>query len=145
VRPGINNKLSSYITKLTGITQGQVDGDGVDFIDALGEFYKFAENGKLPTCSYGNDFEVFCENARLYNVPLINFSGGMFNIIPAFQNAKIDTSNYSSGTLYQSIGLDYKGSEHNALDDATSVALTLEALFKFNSEVNEKQQASKAA
>jgi len=88
VRPGINNKLSSYITKLTGITQGQVDGDGVDFIDALGEFYKFAENGKLPTCSYGNDFEVFCENARLYNVPLINFSGGMFNIIPAFQNAK---------------------------------------------------------
>jgi len=69
--------------------------------------------------------------------------GACLILFQLFKTLKIDTSNYSSGTLYQSIGLDYKGSEHNALDDATSVALTLEALFKFNSEVNESSRHQK--
>ncbi|MCO6432180.1 MAG: exonuclease domain-containing protein [Deltaproteobacteria bacterium] len=145
IRPGINCKLSSYIMKLTGITQKMVDKEGVDFADAIVSFYNFASAGSLPLLSYGDDFEIIIRNARLYGAPLPDFTSGAYDIRPLFEDCGIDTSRYSSGTVHQSFSIPFGGAAHDALNDATSVALTLEQLVNSNTAWREAAERKSAA
>ena len=134
IQPRINKQLSNYIIDLTGITQKKIDTQGVDFKIALKKFYKFSKN--IPLYSYGNDYRIIQENLDLYKIVLdLKYNSWInlfFDIRPIFQNYNINTSKYTSGTIYKhfKINPDSKIKIHNSEWDTYSMYLTLQYIFK---------------
>ena len=66
VKPSINPNLSGYCTKLTGITDEQIQAEGIDMHEALHKFGDFVKGRN--TFSYGGDILIVFENLRLNNI-----------------------------------------------------------------------------
>ena len=66
VKPSANPVLSDYCVKLTGITNEQIQAEGIALHEALHKFADFV--GKRNIFSYACDFLVILENLRLNNV-----------------------------------------------------------------------------
>jgi inhibitor of KinA sporulation pathway (predicted exonuclease) len=128
VKPVRNPHLSDYFIKLTHITQAEVDTRGLPFAEAAARLHLFCQGGAIALGSYGTDGDVMHENARLHNAPLPPFS--FHDLRPLFDHAGLNTKAHSSGTLYKALGLTLTGHTHNALFDATSLAVTLAELRK---------------
>tara|TARA_Y100000591_G_C21733447_1_gene645365 strand:+ start:125 stop:706 length:582 start_codon:yes stop_codon:yes gene_type:complete len=135
IKPRINKQLSNYIIKLTGITQKKIDTKGLYFIKALRKFYKFSKN--LPLYSYGNDYTIIQENLDLYKITINSkyesWINSFFDICPIFQCYGIDTSKYTSGTIYKHFDLKTlnKIKIHNSEWDTYSLYITLQyVLYK---------------
>ncbi len=128
VKPKHNPILSSYIIQLTGIEQLAVDRQGVGFAEAFAAFYTFCEQGRLPLFCYGNDFTVLAENCALNNIELAIFPAGIYDIQEIFEQAGIDTHQYTSGTVHQAVGIVFDPAAHNALNDVRSLAITIRHL-----------------
>jgi inhibitor of KinA sporulation pathway (predicted exonuclease) len=130
VKPKHNPILSPYITALTGIEQAAVDLRGQSFAEVFADFYAFCEQGCLPCFCYGDDVSVLQENFVLNNLPFARFPAGIFDIRATFEQAGIDTHPYTSGTVYQALGVEFEHAAHNALNDVRSLALTLQELLR---------------
>ena len=130
IRPRINPILSDYISSLTGITQSEVDARGVSFAEAYRDFYSFCQQGCLPLFSWGDDPGVLRENCALSGLPFGDYPAGLHDIRDVFEAAGIDTRLYSSGTVYQALGLKFPHASHNALNDVRSLAVTLDGLAR---------------
>ena len=135
IQPRINKQLSNYIIDLTGITQQKIDIQGVDFKIAIKKFYKFSEN--LQLYSYGNDYKIIQENLDLYKIPPDSkyrlWINSFFDICPIFQCYGINTSKYTSGTIYKHFDLKTlnKIKIHNSEWDTYSLYITLQyVLYK---------------
>lgn len=128
VRPQLNPLLSAYITRLTGITQPEIDACGVPFAGAYRDFYTFCEQGRLPLFSWGDDPGVLRENCALTGLPFGDYPAGLHDIRDVLEEVGIDTRLYSSGTVYQALGLVFPHASHNALNDVRSLAITLAEL-----------------
>lgn len=124
VKPAINPQLSEYIIELTGVTQGRLDNEGIPFADAIAMLHEFSNYGEYPLMSYGRDFEVLLENARLSSV-VLSKDFDFYNLAPMFRALGVDTKKISSGLLHKHFGLDQSGSTHDALYDASSLAMSL--------------------
>ena len=133
IKPRINKQLSNYIIKLTGITQKKIDTKGLYFIKALRKFYKFSKN--LPLYSYGNDYTIIQENLDLYKIKLDSkyrlWFDKFFDIKPFFESYGINTSKYTSGTVYKYFSLkpNIKINIHNSEWDTYSMFLTLKHIL----------------
>jgi inhibitor of KinA sporulation pathway (predicted exonuclease) len=129
IQPRINKQLSTYITNLTGITQNKIDTMGYDFEIVMEKFYTFSKN--LELYSYGNDYSIIQENLDLYKIDIDSkyrsWNNSFFDIRFIFQSYGINTSNYTSGTVYKHFNLkpnqDIK--IHDAEWDTYSLFLTL--------------------
>ena len=66
VKPSVNPILSDYCTKLTDITNEQIQTEGMEFHEALYEFVNFV--GKRNIFCYGVDILHILENLRLNNI-----------------------------------------------------------------------------
>lgn len=66
VKPSVNPILSNYCTKLTGITDGQIQAEGLELYEALQKFVDFV--GGKNIFSYGDDILVILENLGLNNI-----------------------------------------------------------------------------
>jgi inhibitor of KinA sporulation pathway (predicted exonuclease) len=131
VRPRHNPVLSSYITALTGIEQSDVDSRGVSFPEVFATFYAFCQQGRLPLFCYGDDVSVLLENFTLNDLPPDRFPAGIYDIRATFEQGGIDTRPYTSGTVYQALGIELNNhTAHNALNDVRSLALTLRQLMQ---------------
>ncbi len=130
VRPRLNPLLSDYIIRLTGIQQAEIDARGVPFAAAYGDFFSFCERGRLPLFSWGDDPGVLRENCALAELPFGDYPAGLHDIRDVLEAAGIDTRLYSSGTVYQALGLDFAHASHNALNDVRSLAITLSELAR---------------
>jgi len=129
VKPSITPDLSEYITALTGVTQEQVDAEGVAFSQALQEFLKFC-GGVNFACSYGDDNVVIAENCALHNIDCPDFFAGGFNLCPLFSEALgVTGQGINSGNLTAHLGLPTVGNPHNALADARGIAAALHHLM----------------
>mgnify|MGYP001414748581 CR=1 FL=1 len=135
IQPRINKQLSNYIIDLTGITQKKMDTQGVDFKIAMKQFYTFSKN--LPLYSYGNDYTIIQENLDLYKITINSkyesWINSFFDICPIFQCYGIDTSKYTSGTIYKHFDLKTlnKIKIHNSEWDTYSLYITLQyVLYK---------------
>ena len=142
VKPKINTILSDYIINLTGISNKNISEEGYTFEDALNIFIKFCGNSKVY--SYGNDWNsVVEENIELYekkfpktyNYDFIrDFGEKCHNIIPYFKKYGIDTSKYTSGTIYKSVNIEVNiDNNHFAIFDCLSIFMTINKLFILNS------------
>lgn len=127
--PKINNKLSKYFVKLTNIKNEHLIKNGTSFEDAIKKFHKFI--GDLNCYSYGNDFDIFEYNFKLYNIKNMFFNKNNFHDIQLFFNKYgINTNKYSSGSIYQSVGLTINDINiHNALFDSYSILITVNHLL----------------
>jgi inhibitor of KinA sporulation pathway (predicted exonuclease) len=148
VKPKHNPILSAYITALTGIQQAAVDTRGIGFPAAFAAFYAFCDQGRLPLFCYGDDPAVLQENFVLNQMdpaasterssagaeaPLAvpaAFLAGIVDIRVMFEQAGIDTRQYTSGTVYQAVGAEFDQAAHNALHDVRSLAVTIRQLAK---------------
>ncbi|MBL7260623.1 3'-5' exonuclease [Paractinoplanes lichenicola] len=139
VRPARNPNLSPYFEQLTGISQADVDTNGVPFLTALDEFLDFCDNNYV--LSYGNDMVVVGENLVLQIPeghapkhglpPFINIRPYVNRLLPA-------TRNESAGRLSFAAGLATTvDREHNALADCYSIAETLRHLRKLGHQLLE--------
>lgn len=127
VRPVINPVLSDYIITLTGITQSQIDEEGVSFIDAYHSFMEWS-NG-LQAFSYGPDHNILVLNHELNatgeQVPLERFN----DVRGHFEAVGIDSRQYMSGNIPTAFGLVPPPHAHDALNDARSILLALQHLY----------------
>src|SRR3954468_17891508 len=126
VKPRINPLHSPYFENLTGITSAEVAARGVDFVEAYARFADFAGEG--PICAFGHDEWILEENMRLYGI-------GDFRPLPRFQDLRswfaacnIDPRGMHSCEIAPSLGLAFQGRAHNALDDARSMAASMEEM-----------------
>ena len=129
VKPRINTILSDYFINLTGISQSQVDQDGVDFSVMYRDFAEWAKG--LPKYAYSKqvhyqaDLLVLKENVELYNLPYRIPVGEYGNLAAIYQSVGIDISQYSSGELYKAFGMKLDGHVHNAMHDVDSLVACL--------------------
>ena len=140
IQPRINKDLSLYITNLTGITQNKINIYGLDFEIAMDKFYTFSKN--LPLYSYGNDYLIIQENLDLYKIDIDSkfrlWNNYFFDIRPIFKCYNINTSKYTSGTIYRHFKL--KPTQnikiHDSEWDTYSMYLTLEYILRINKSIN---------
>jgi inhibitor of KinA sporulation pathway (predicted exonuclease) len=128
VKPARNPLLSPYISGLTGIEQAAVDQEGVSFPRAFAGFYAFCCQGQLPLFCWGDDPAVLFENFSLNDLARPPFPAGIYDLRPLFEQAGIDTRQYTSGTVYQAVGAAFDQAAHNALNDVRSLATTIRHL-----------------
>lgn len=135
-KPVKNPQLSAFFTELTGITQEEVDRDGLDFPDAYHAFRLFV--GRSPTVCYGWDARVMRENLGFNNMPADIAEFDSFNIGPFFREAGKPygvTEKTNSGKLAATVGAKIKSiQEHNALHDARSIAAAYRFLMQNGAE-----------
>lgn len=132
VRPKINSILSDYFIKLTGITQEEVDRDGVDFPVFLQSFYRWSGGHGLYTFdtkldgSRLFDRDVLIENCDLWG---IEFPFGMerfHNINEIF--ARYGISVKQSGKAPEALGAKVTHRPHDALNDVRGLIAALKIL-----------------
>lgn len=133
VKPTINPQLSDFIQKLTGITQADVDANGLSFDTALKQFSDFC--GDAVVYAYGNDAFILGENVgmnRCHVYGALGRRGSMefASIAPFFHNADPSSKQSNSGRLWQHFGLEkpHDAEEHDALFDCYSILVALRHL-----------------
>jgi len=120
VRPRINTTLSAYFENLTGITNAGLADRGIDLRKAYDRFVAFAGDG--PIVSFGRDDLVLTHNLALYGIgdaaplPLHR------NIAPWLNENGIVTKGLHACDIARACGASFVGREHDALDDARSLA-----------------------
>lgn len=137
VIPRVNRQLSPCFTNLTGITQAQIEADGMDFADVYTDFLAWAKDA--PLFSYSKripdytDADVLQENITLYELLFVLPRERCGVLTKYFQTAGIDTEQYSSGQVYRALGITLTGQVHNAMHDVDSLVtslFTIEAKLK---------------
>jgi inhibitor of KinA sporulation pathway (predicted exonuclease) len=128
VRPRINPALSPYFEKLTGITNAEVAARGVDFADAYRRFAAFV--GDEPITAFGHDERILAENLRLYGIADVRPLPRFWDLRDWFAACNIDPRGLLSCEIAPALGLSFKGRAHNALDDARSMAASMEEAMR---------------
>ena len=124
VKPVKNPHVSDYFTCLTGITQAQIDADGLDFTTALARFRDFI--GKDQAAAYGNDAGVIRENMGWHDLPCSEADFNTRDIGPWFMEHGAPygvKKGVNSGALARTVGapISHTVAEHNALEDVRSI------------------------
>ena len=136
IKPKKNPDLSEYFINLTGITQNTIDKKAVTFNEAMKQFYSFCRTKndvKLPMFSYGNDYDIIKYNLKLNSVnkksKFYKWEKKFYDIRTIFDQY-VDTSKYTSGTIYKAFNVDTKNSNvHNALWDCRSIFISLKYIL----------------
>lgn len=126
VKPRINPVLSDYLTRLTGITNARLAAEGLDYLEAYRRFVAFAGSGTI--CAFGRDDLVLTGNLRLYGIGAAPALPPFLNIVPWLNANGIVTAGQHACHIGRLCGAPFAGREHDALDDARSVADGIRAL-----------------
>jgi inhibitor of KinA sporulation pathway (predicted exonuclease) len=128
VRPKINQNLSCYVQKLTGISQFKINTTSTTFEKAIFEINIFYNNIDIIYCN-GLDKEILIENCKINNLIQPKFIKKIKNISLRISD-KLGEKNkhFESGNLNDKIGLK-KLKKHNALNDCENI---MNFIKKFN-------------
>lgn len=123
VRPRLNSILSDYFIDLTGISQSDLDQNGVDIAEALARFEHFC--GDEPeVCSNGPDHLVIEENCQMFGLPVP--LQGRWCDVHSKLCALTGREHIVSSDLNAVLDLGHDDARaHDALDDARAVARAL--------------------
>lgn len=136
IKPKKNPELSEYFINLTGITQNTIDKKAVTFNEAMKKFYSFCRTKndvKLPMFSYGNDYDIIKYNLKLNSINkksrFYKWEKKFYDTRPIFDQY-VDTSKYTSGTIYKAFEVDTKNPNvHNVLWDCRSIFISLKSIL----------------
>ncbi|MCK7614352.1 3'-5' exonuclease [Roseibium sediminicola] len=133
-RSGKTCVVAPFFVELTGITQAQVDAEGVSQTEALNRLERFADGASL--WSWGKDefflLAISCYVAGIAPSIAAHRFGNAGNLLLTAGMPRDDLEQTTSGQLAGYYGLS-GGSDrrhHDALDDAISVALCLQHLLR---------------
>jgi inhibitor of KinA sporulation pathway (predicted exonuclease) len=125
--PRLNPVLSPFFTDLTGITNQQLQAQGVDFITGYRAFLDFAAGAQV--WAHGRDDLVLGANLKLYgwdrHFPALNYT----NSILWFLEQGVDLRGKHACDVAPAVGAEFSGRQHNAVDDARGVAAGIRALI----------------
>jgi inhibitor of KinA sporulation pathway (predicted exonuclease) len=127
VRPRINPVLSEYLEKLTGISNAQLAGRGVDFTEAYCAFVRFAAG--LPIVAFGRDDLVLWENLRLYGLKVLPVLPPYLDLRGWLAECGLDMTGKHACDVGPMAGVPFDGHTHDGLCDALSVAAGVKALM----------------
>jgi DNA polymerase III, epsilon subunit and related 3''-5'' exonucleases len=127
IRPRLNTNLSSFIEKLTGITNADLAAQGIDFAEAFSHFAAFA--GTLPVVSFGRDDLVLRDNIRLYGLKDLPPMPHCIDIRYWLMENGIDVRGLHACDVGPAAGVAFEGQTHDGLCDALSVAAGIQALI----------------
>jgi inhibitor of KinA sporulation pathway (predicted exonuclease) len=129
VHPLINPKLSNHFVNLTGITQEQLELEGVPFARAWEAFCAFCADAAQIWC-VGRDGEVLRENFALRQIDGV-FPAPCFDIRPALAKAlDLKEDEVVSSRLPGLLQFELIGQAHQAVSDARAVLNALDHLAK---------------
>ncbi|GAB6054215.1 hypothetical protein JCM17960_30350 [Magnetospira thiophila] len=121
-----NPQLSAYFTNLTGITQPDLDAEGVSFPSALQRFLDFGA-GAGAWVANGHDYDILCENCALHRITVPQLSA---YDISNWISAKLEQPEHvDSHTLSVSLNLSPQGRAHDGLADARTIAAALRRML----------------
>ena len=126
VTPKFNPVLSDYLIELTGVTNEAVAARGIGFAESYDRFVTFAEGGTI--CAFGRDDLVLEENLRLYGIRNAKPLPRHFNAAQWLRDNGIATKGFHACDVARLCGAAFEGREHDALEDARSVALGIKTL-----------------
>ncbi len=129
-REGKKLALSSYFSKLTGITESIIDEKAISLSSAMDKLADFA--GNAPLFSYGYD-QLLCLSPSCYlqNIPNPLACSQFADIRKVFFHAGIDKEELlrlSSGSLVDFFSIRKIENLHNAMADSYSILLSLRHL-----------------
>ncbi|MGN6516451.1 MAG: exonuclease domain-containing protein [Rhizomicrobium sp.] len=127
IRPRINAGLSEYLERLTGITNTALAARGIDFAQAYRSFIAFAADAVIV--SFGRDDRVLLHNIDLYGLTDLPPLPRHVNIVPWLNAHGIATEGHHACDVARLCGAVFEGTEHDALDDARSLAAGARALL----------------
>jgi inhibitor of KinA sporulation pathway (predicted exonuclease) len=126
VRPEKNKDLSSYIKKLTGISQNTIDSQGIGFLSAFKRLKKFIPERNIILAN-GSDGQILNENLILHRAskkPFLPIC--VYNFKPLLsKKLSIPEMNLISSKLPKIAGIRKKLRAHSALDDCFSICSAL--------------------
>jgi inhibitor of KinA sporulation pathway (predicted exonuclease) len=126
VRPRFNPVLSDYFVTLTGITNEAVTKRGVNLRAAYDRFVEFV--GDDTMAAFGRDDLVLGGNLRLCGIADAPPLPPHRDIVPWLQENGIATAGIHACDVAKVCGAAFNGREHDALDDARSLAAGIRAL-----------------
>ncbi len=118
--------LPEFSVQLTGISQADLDRNGVPFKQALTEFDAFTEGNDLYNWGVG-DPQAITESCRLKNVAN-PFAGRIRDIRRIFLNHGVPADKYMSSTIVAAFGKKNIRTAHQGLDDALNIVDALRLL-----------------
>ena len=130
VCPQKNPVLSDYFVNLTGITQDQVERDGILFPLALKQFMNFIGEHSLKILSNGRDDLIIQENCKIHNISFPPVFLNAIDLKPYFaETLGLPLADCTSGVLPELFGLKSNERAHDALADCRSIAQVLRYLW----------------
>lgn len=136
VKPKINPILSDYCIELTGITQQQIDQEGIDFPKFLQMFFEWCADSDLycfDSKPYGArlfDRDVLMENCELLGIKFPFVLSRFHNINEVFTQYGYTVK--QSGSAPEAFGIEISSRIHDALNDAGGLLIALKALSEKN-------------
>ena len=127
VRPSANPVLSDYFVSLTGITNADVEQNGVDLATGLRRLADLAGPHTMLAAN-GDDGEVVQESCSVAQIASPIGRERFVCIHGALMTALGTSVDLVSSELPQAIGEAMPGRAHTALADARCIALTLRSL-----------------
>ena len=118
--------LPQYSVDLTGITQKDIDTNGILFSEMLKKFEAFVDNRDIY--AWGHDGDILQENCQLKSVEN-PFSMKRFNNMrEVFKEHGIPADDYHISTIVEYFGEKNKHTAHQGLDDALNIVEALRLL-----------------
>jgi inhibitor of KinA sporulation pathway (predicted exonuclease) len=128
VIPTLNPFLSDYSTKLSSITNKQLQKRGLTFKEAIELFSDFLGSG-IPILVNGYDGAVIRENCWFNKLDRVLFNVQIYDIRPAIANILgLSLSQTISSELPALLQIEESGIKHNGLNDARAISLSLKKL-----------------
>ncbi|GAB4313667.1 MAG: 3'-5' exonuclease [Phototrophicales bacterium] len=128
VRP-TRSKVSDYCTKLTTLTQEQVD-KGMSFAEACAVLQRDYQTKSFPWVSWGNyDRKMFQAQCASFNVPY-PFSEHHINLKDRHANLMNNGKRIGMTRALTQLGLELVGTHHRGHDDAWNIARILGVMLK---------------
>lgn len=124
VKPVRHPVLTGFCTKLTTITQADVEG-APGFPEAIAALDRFIDGRDALFCSWGDyDRRQFEQDAQFHQVAL-PFGGRHLNVKKQFSAQLGEETRYGMAAALRRVGLALQGTHHRGIDDARNIARLL--------------------
>ncbi len=124
VRPVRHPTLTPFCTRLTSITQADVDA-APRFPDAMNALRRFVGARAARFCSWGDYDRKQFEQDALHHAVALPFGNRHTNLKARFSEAIGDTKRYGMDGALARVGLALEGTHHRGIDDARNIARLL--------------------
>jgi len=124
IKPVVHRRLTPFCTRLTSITQADVDG-APTFREAITQLGRFLGGKNALFCSWGDyDRNQFERDASRHGVKL-PFQPGHLNLKKRFSERLGETEFYGLSGALRRVGLRLQGTHHRGIDDARNITRLL--------------------